>query len=148
MKKYRIRDATENDRDVIMNLQKKWEVEDITFGYTHSEKIKIDNSINEYFIVLTIDKNVVGFISGKIKQANDLNIFCENEKYLDIEDLYIEKEYRGMGYGKHLVDAIMKKSNSNGIKRVLVYSATKDVERITKFYKCCGMSSWYVELFK
>ncbi len=129
-------------------MQIIWENEGSTYGFEPSSVEDLESKIGKYFFVLEIDKIICGYIYGVIHTARDMNIFKDGEEYIEIEDIYAEKSQRGKGFGELLIKKINEIAETNGIKHSLVYSATKDIESIIKFYKNCGYRSWYVQMYK
>jgi len=143
-----IRQATIKDVDQLLELQKKWEMEDITYGFVSASRKQIEESIKEIVFIFLVNDVIVGFISGRIKTSTGISIFRDGEKYLDIEDLYIESASRNNGIGKILFKKIEENAKALGVEKILVYSSTKDIEKILHFYKTCGMQSWYIQMYK
>lgn len=148
MQNFEIRKALKNDISSVIELQKEWQEESITYGFCMANEIDIENSLNDYYFVLVVNGIIEGYVSGNVRIANNMNIFSENEKYIEIDDLYIRKEHRNHDYGTQLVNTVIEASKNNGVERALIYSATKDMEKIIKFYKNCGFNSWYVQMYK
>lgn len=62
-------------------------------------------------------------------------IFDDGEKYFEVDDLYVISLERSSGIGSQLLDKLLQKAKANGINRSLIYSATKNIESVMKFYK-------------
>ena len=54
-----------------------------------------------------------------------------------IEDIVVDKNYRGKGLGKFLVDHCIEHSKNNGCYKVILSSDKKNME----FYKKCGFEN-------
>ena len=148
MANYIIRECTESDIQQVHDLQIAWRNEDNTYGFEPSSIEDLRINIGKYFIVLEIDKNIRGYVLGSIHTARDMNIFKNGEEYIEIDDIYIERAIRNNGFGELLIKEINKIAETNGITHSLLYSATKNIEGIIKFYKNCGYKSWYVQMYK
>lgn len=66
----------------------------------------------------------------------------------EVDDIYISSNSRGMGLGSLLLDKILEVAKENGIERSLIYSSTKDIDSIMKFYKKHDYKTWYIQMFK
>lgn len=77
-----------------------------------------------------------------------MSIFPNGTKYIEIDDIYIDSEHRDTGIGSILLDMILETTRKNGIAKSLVYSATKDSDKIVNFYKKHGYKTWFVQMFK
>lgn len=89
-------------------------------------------SSSQRFIVGEIDDKIIGFCSLTVKnnlwQAGNLG---------HIDELIIDNEYRGKGYGKTMIDAISEIAKKEKCKRVELDTAfhRKDAHR---FYESIG----------
>jgi len=107
------------------------------------------NSIfGPYFLVADRDHEIVGFIFGSEHTSKGLAVIPAGQRYLEIDDFYVTPECRSEGIGAGLLAAIEEAASRAGIERFLVYSATKDLDRISNFYREQGFKSWYVQLYK
>ena len=61
--------------------------------------------------------------------------------------MYVKPGLRDQGIGGRLLNRLIEAAQDAGIKRFRVYSATRDVDEILKFYRQHGFKSWYVEMF-
>lgn len=81
------------------------------------KQVNIDNHINTCYL-LKINKTIIG--SCHLLNVSEIYPFYEN--YYDanglanITSLYIEKKYRGKGYGMYLLKYVMNKSYKKGIR--------------------------------
>lgn len=148
MNNYTVRLCNENDIEDIYGLQKKWFIEDITYGFIPDDREYLKAKIGDYFYVAEINEIIIGFIFGTIHESKDLSIFPDGTKYIEIDDVYMDFEYRDTGIGGILLDTILETGQMNGIEKSLVYSATKDSKKIMNFYKKHGYRTWFVQMFK
>lgn len=80
--------------------------------------------------------------------AGNMVVFSDGEQYLEIEDLYVAPHQRRSEMGSRLLTATELKARARGINRLLVYSSTKDLDSIVKFYRRHGLRSWHVQMYK
>jgi GNAT superfamily N-acetyltransferase len=67
---------------------------------------------------------------------------------VEIEDLYVTREYRSGGIGARLIDAIADWSTLHRVRYVSAYSSSRNVDAILRFYRSCGFESWSVQVFR
>jgi GNAT superfamily N-acetyltransferase len=143
-----IRQATEADVPIVRRLGVQWQEEDITWGLIAATEAQLRSALGPYFLVAHSDGQIVGFISGARRMSPGLAVIPKDELYLEITDVYIVPEQRSGRVGRALVEAIEQVARDHGMRHALVYSATRQVHRILKFYESAGYQSWYVQLFK
>lgn len=93
---------------------------------------------DSYSIEFSIEDEgkVVGFAFLIIIQNNR-----HTEPYGLLENVYVEPEYRGKGYGKKLVDAVMSKAKELDCYKLLAMSRYNN-ESVHDWYKKIGMEDW------
>jgi N-acetylglutamate synthase-like GNAT family acetyltransferase len=143
-----IRQATEADVSSIYQLQKRWAEEKIVYGFVAETEDGIRAALGPYFLVAELDGDIVGFISGSVHLSEGMAVVPKSERYLEIDDLFIAPHVRRNKIGGKLVDRLASIAKRDGIRQVLVYSASKDVDAVLKFYEDHGFKSWYVRLFR
>jgi ribosomal protein S18 acetylase RimI-like enzyme len=143
-----IREASVEDIDRIYELQRNWSEEGITYGFSPASKEYLTKKLGRYFFIAQCEGVIVGFVYGTVNIAKDISIFTNGEKYIEIDDIYISAEYRNSGIGGMLADKFLDTARKDGAERAIVYSATKDLDNIVKFYKKHGFKAWYVQMFK
>lgn len=124
-----IRKLESGDIDKIIDIRNKYllqfypeKVFDID-GYREF----VDNSlvdVSQMFLVITSEKNVIGYIWCEVG--------FESSKGL-IHEFEIIKEYRGLGYGKALIDFAEKEMALRGAKTVFVNCREKDADMLLLF---------------
>ena len=143
-----IRQTIKDDVPVICQLQQRLFEEDGVRGFAPETEEQIAKAIGSYFLVAEINNEIIGFISGAIHTSDGLAVIPEGESYLEIENLYVAPEYRKQGVGGKLVDELLARAKQDDIAYASLYSATKDVYSILKFYERLGFQSWYVQMFQ
>ena len=145
---FKIRMCSCEDIETIINLQRAWEKEDITFGFAPADKEWLCEKLGKYFLVAEQCQRIIGFVYGTIHEAKNLSVFENGEKYIELEDIYVDSEYRDSTVGSSLIDSILELAGKEGVHRSLIYSATKKLDRIMEFYRRHGYKTWYVQMFK
>lgn len=143
-----IRQCNTKDLENVLTLQHLWVNEEITYGFVASNREYLKSKLGEYFLVAEINREIVGFVYGTIHKAKDITIFQEGEFYIEIDDIYISANSRGNEIGSQLLDELLRIAKSKEIKRSLIYSSTKNMEKIMRFYHKHGYKTWNVQMFK
>lgn len=143
-----VRQAVESDIPAILRLQHNWFLEESIHGYLPDTSDQIAAMLGPLFFIAEEDNRLVGFISGSIHESQGLAVIPKGKIYLEIENVYVIPQSRSSGIGGTLVDRILAQARQQEIPYVLVYSATKDIHAILKFYESHGFQSWYVQMFQ
>lgn len=75
-------------------------------------------------------------------------VIPQGKRYIEIDEVYVHPEYRSAGVGHQLVDRLLTEAESEGIRRSVVYSASKQLEKIVGFYRKHGFQMWFVKMFR
>lgn len=148
MNQFHIRRAVLQDLGVIQWLQEQWANEDITYGFVPETEEQIRRQLGSYLLVAEVDGVVVGFISGSKQISDGIAVAPEGTAYLEIENLYVTPAFRQQQVGGKLLERLLAVAREEGARKVLVYSATKNVHRILAFYERHGFRSWYIQMFQ
>lgn len=135
----------------VAKLQKQWESESITYGFVADTEDEILAYDKDYFYVAFDTETIVGYVIGEAKtndQDNYMNVFSMNEKYLQVNDLYIAPAYRSKSIGAELLAIVEEKAKRNGVEHVFLSSATIDADSVRCFYKSSGFKIWTTTFFK
>ena len=143
-----IRACTAHDIDVVCDMQERWAEENITYGFSPANRVDLAERLGSYFSVAEISDEIVGFCYGSAHVSEDLAIFPPGEQYLEVDDIYVIPEFRNRDVGSALLKALVHTAQENGVQRFLVYSATKDFQRIVSFYQDHGFRPWCVMMFR
>lgn len=148
MDKVIIRECTLEDLDYVESLQNQWVKEDITHGLVSVDRNYLETKLGKYFFVAELNCEIIGFVYGTIHQAKNMAILDNGQIYIEVEDIYVSSNSRGTGLGSLLLDKILEVAKDNGADRSLIYSSTKDMDSIIKFYKKHDYKTWYIQMFK
>ncbi|HEX8737392.1 MAG TPA: GNAT family N-acetyltransferase [Pyrinomonadaceae bacterium] len=143
-----IREASQQDVPIVYRLQRQMLAEDGIYGFVAETFEQIEKAINPYFLIAETGGEIIGFISGDVSVSDGSAVVPKGEKYLEIENLYVAPEFRKQGVGGRLVDEALTKARENGASYAMLYSASKDVHGILKFYERHNFQSWYVQMFQ
>jgi ribosomal protein S18 acetylase RimI-like enzyme len=119
------------------------------FTYGSREDFMADfERFQKYFLVAESDGQIVGYINGSVHVNEKVEVLPKQETYLEIENIYVRPAYRDGHVGGDLIERLLATAERDGIKRFIVSTVTKDMDRILKFYQRYGFKPWFVELFK
>lgn len=125
-----IRELTEEDFEVYLALlgqmTKVIAYEKAIFLQTLQE-IKL----NSYICVLTLEGRVIG--TGKV--LHERKLFSPSSFVSHIEDIIVDKPYRGRGFGREIVRHLIEKAKALGSYKVILSCS----EATVPFYEKCGM---------
>lgn len=92
----------------------------------------------KHHLLVAVDgKTIVGFIYGKIKDRPLRKI----KKYGLVDEIFIEKNYRGKGIGTRLMGNLINWLKTKGIAHVEAVVSSKNKESI-KFHKKLGFEEY------
>lgn len=133
---FKIRIATNLDfRGVFKVLKQLWPDLDLDYQALNEIYLRAIDSDMQQLIVGEIDNKIVGFCSLTIKnnlwQAGNLG---------HVDELVIDKDYRGKGYGKKLIESITQIAKDFKCKRIELDSAFHR-KSAHSFYKSIGYES-------
>ncbi|MDQ0888761.1 ribosomal protein S18 acetylase RimI-like enzyme [Paenibacillus sp. V4I9] len=143
-----VRMATENDLSKVAQLSELWVAEAITYGLGANTEELLRNCIGEYFWVAEINSEVVGYITGSIHDSDGLAVIEKGESYLEVDEVYVHPEYRNENIGHMMVDELLQTAELNGITRSVIYSASKQWQKIIGFYEKHGFKMWFVQMYR
>ena len=148
MSKLTIRECLYKDLDCIVSLQQQWSKEEITYGFVPADKSHLETKLGKYFLVAELDNEIVGFVYGTVNKAENMTVIENGELYIEIDDIYTTLNNRGSNIGTLLLDKILEVAKENEIERSLIYSSTKDMDSIIKFYKKHDYKTWCIQMVK
>ncbi|VVB61659.1 Acetyltransferase YpeA [uncultured archaeon] len=131
------REAEESDLPIIEKLMTELievldNTEDINIRQVVNNCKNLLKDETSYFLVAEIEGAVIGFINFTIRQT----ILHQNLSGL-IDELVVDKEFRGKGAGNQLLVAAIRKCRRLGCCEVEV-STEKINTKAREFYKKCG----------
>lgn len=143
-----VRKANETDVLKVVKLSELWVSECITYGLGPNSEELLRNNIGDYFWVAEINSEVVGYITGSVHESDGLAVIEKGERYLEVDEVYVHPEYRSENIGYLMVDKLLQTAEGNGITRSIVYSASKQWQKIVGFYEKHGFKMWFVQMYR
>jgi GNAT superfamily N-acetyltransferase len=142
-----IKKAAKEDLKVILEMERLWEAEDITYGLACGTEEDLYQFL-EYAYIALWHGIPIGYVLGSINDSKELCVFDDESMYLVVEEIYVYPSFRGEDVGSNLLDHIINQAKKYGIKNFKIYSATKETDKIMKFYNKKGFKPWYVVMYK
>ena len=143
-----IRECTSTDIEKVMELDKGWAAEDSTYGYVAESAEELADRLGPYFLTAEVQGSIVGFAYGSVHVSEGMAVLPAGQTYFEVDAIYVANEYRNSSTGGMLLNGLLEAARHNGIERSLVYSATKDLDRILGFYRRHGFKNWYVRMYR
>ena len=143
-----IRQAKENDIPAVSTLGTRFFREVPTFGLiprTEDELKKLDL---KFIWVVEEHEKIAGYAICLPEKYGGQNIFHEDDKILELDEIYLLPEIRGKGTGSKLLDIIVKYAKKEGFTKFFIYSSVKDLTPIISFYRKNGLKTWAVQFYK
>ena len=148
-----IRKATLNDVYDIQTLNNQlFKLEKENFDPTLVENWPIseegkkyfENLIEEAYVIIAIlNDKIIGYLAGSINEKGSY----EKIQYGEVNNMFINTEYRGYGIGKLLINDFKKYCVSNNIKDLTVTASAKNINAID-FYRKNGFNDFNITLTK
>jgi ribosomal protein S18 acetylase RimI-like enzyme len=143
-----IRECTNADIEKVMELDRQWAAEDSTYGYVSESTEGFADRLGTYFLVAEVQDSVVGFAYGSVHVSEGMAVLSAGQTYFEVDAIYVANEHRNSGIGSMLLNELLEAARHNGIERSLIYSATKDLDKILRFYRIHGFKNWYIRMYR
>jgi ribosomal protein S18 acetylase RimI-like enzyme len=145
-----IRECTHQDLEGILELDKLWNDEGVAYVWYGSPEDPIEafERFPKYFLLAESDGCIVGYVNASVRANETVEVLPKQQTYLEVENIYVRSEFRGMRVGGDLIERLLEVAKENGIERFVVSTVSKDTDGILRFYRSYGFKPWYVELFK
>ncbi len=142
-----IRECAGDDIAKVMELDRSWEAEDSTYGYYAEGAEGLARRLGPYFLVADTQGMVVGFAYGSVHTSEGLAVIPADETYFELDALYVGAEHRSNGIGGMMLEELLREARRNGIERFMLYSASKSLDSILRFYRRHGSKDWFVRMY-
>jgi len=148
----KIRKATIKDARKIMNLEKEWVEEGISWGVeTTSKKEMIKDLKKGIWYIAEINGRAVAYASGQIAKADEGVNWADlrkGQKYGNIEQIYVKRKYRKRGIGKKLTQKYLDYFKKEKVKIVKLKAVSKNLRRLIDFYERLGFEEKVCDMIK
>lgn len=96
---------------------------------------------NHYVVVATINGEIVGYLAGSVNEKGSY----EDVQYGEINNMFINDNYRGYGIGKKLINSFKDYCKERNINNLIVTASSKNINAIN-FYKNNGFNDFNLTL--
>lgn len=144
----RIEVCQKEDLNQVLRLQNKWVEEDITIGLAKADLAYLKAYLNDYFLLAKDQDEIVAYTFGSLEKAKNMAIYEDGTYYFEIEDLYVSEAYRSHHIGSQLMNGLKAVLKANDIHHLTLYSSTKDIDRVKKFYESHGFKTWHITMYQ
>jgi len=152
MEQVRIRACTPHDIDSVIALERQWEQEEIAYGdfnpMSREVYLAILERFPEYFLVAESDGQLVGYSHASTDREQRVEIIPASEPYVEIEDIYVQPDFRDRDIGGALLERIFEVARQEGIQRFIVGTLSKETDKILRFYRSHGFTPWRIQFFQ
>lgn len=145
--KIKIRPAVLADAKEMWALERSLAREGVLWGEVPNSRAVIKSRIGPLAFVAEANGRLVGHIIGVVRKSTNICIFRKGQRYVELNAIFISRNWRGRGVGGLLVRMLIKEARKQGFKRFLVYTASKELERAIRFYRGVGFRTWCANLF-
>ena len=141
-----VRDAITQDISELISLANQWQVEGSSLGQTTIDFQPYLTEPTKKLWVLEYQDKIVGFLAvaeyGHEVGVPHLAVFKSPSIYIEVEEIYVAPKYRSKGGGALLINKLKTTATKNGITKFNVFSASKDLTAIIRFYQRHGFNLW------
>ena len=146
-----IRPASTDDLAAVVRLSQAWVEEDISYDQTDpGYDWFAERLTTHYFFVALVDGDVVGYSQGDVQTSDEsvTAVLPVGTPFVEITNLYVAEPYRRSGLGGQLLDAVLAAAGRDGVDRSLLFTGTKDVLSIVRFYSRHGYDGWGIQMVR
>lgn len=94
------------------------------------------------------DRKIIGYTFGEIRIGQAQPVIAQEERYIEVFEVYVESSYRSQGVGQQLVEYLQSRGEADGVTRMLVGSSNRNWSDTVRFYEKQGFNMWYVQMYK
>ncbi len=128
--KYMQKELNKNTIKQLIDLSKKWQEEDCTWGIIANT----EEDLKDPLFVAEDNDNIVGYIFGHYYVVENKTSYIEiGCKCFMIDEIYVLPTYRNKGIGKELFK-LMETHVKNACEYITLSTATKNYKSILHFY--------------
>ena len=147
-----IRPCTPEDLDAVLGMERQWEQEDVAYGDFNPMSREMVRAVLErfpaYFLVAEQNGHLIGYIHGIVQRTTPIEVIPAQEPYVEIENLYVQPEFRSRKVGGALLERLFAVAQAAGIQRFVVGTRSKETDKILEFYRSHGFTPWSIQFFR
>lgn len=147
---FMIRAANLEDIPKLMKLDKNWDEENITWNFSKLTKKDFQENITDNITLVAEENNeIVGYLlATREKATSSKHTIKKNQKYLDIDSIYVAKNYRDKNIGSKLLKYFFKIAKNENYKIIKVAASSVDIISVIRFYEKHGFKPLFAILVK
>jgi len=130
-----IRYVNENDFDVMKKLIGQLS---IVSDYSKEQFKNFLDKNNKKIFIFEMNNNIIG--TGSLIFESKISHDFKNVAHL--EDIIVDKNFRGKGYGKYIINYLINYAKNNNCYKVILNTDENNL----KFYKKCGLKKTNIEM--
>lgn len=128
--KYEFRKADEKTVRSLIELSRKWQEENCSYGIL----VNTEEDIKEPICVAVDNDEIVGYIFGHYYTAKSKTSYAEiGSNCFAVDEVYVLPEYRNRGIGQELFKR-MEAAVKDSCNYITITTSTKDYKKILHFY--------------
>ena len=132
MDKIEIRFSFKKEAGYIAKLSQLFALENSCNGIVADNKEFFEN---KNIVVAVSNNKIIGYCYGEIEVEEKTRSYAEkNDKYFDLEEIYILPQYRKLGVGQKLFNFIENFAKENNCKTLRLNAVSKDYNKLLSFY--------------
>ena len=131
----------------LVRLSRDWEAEDSCRGYRANTH---EDLAGRRVFLAEENGQILGYLFGLRETAEKKSTVMDaGTPYFEIEEIYVRPERRSQGIGRSLFAFAEETIRSEGLRFLMLSTATKNARAILHFYLDeLGMTFWSARLFK
>lgn len=131
----------------VHDLMEQWAREGTTIGQHSPGKDYLRSFLAEYFFVARDAGHIAGFACARIMDNPGYAVTPAAHRVLRIEELFVQPAARQQGIGTALLHAVLQRARDRGVSTFHVFTATRNTDRILRFYRRHGFEPWGIQLY-
>ncbi|VVB75251.1 Mycothiol acetyltransferase [Candidatus Tiddalikarchaeum anstoanum] len=148
--KLNIREATQSDFKQLLDLNNEWFDEGISPGTLKESEYSFRKEFkNSTFFIAEVNSEIIGFLKCRVKIAKEdskIHHISEGEKYVDLDSVFIKKNFRNKGIGTKLLKYCIANVRRVGYKKVIASADSKNLQKLVKFYERQGFKTLFTRM--
>ena len=151
MPPYTVRAATLDDVPHVRRLEEQWVQNGDIIALVATPVRLLERYVGGgCFLVVEQARETVGFVCAESKrnEGSMSAVVPGGQWYLDIDGLYVLPAHRSAGAGSQLLDATVGWAKRHNVRYLTAFTATREIDRVLRFYRSCGFETWGVQLFR
>ena len=146
---YSIRPAAYSDVHSVLELSRLWSEEGCTTGYVACAAVHLQRWLDGgYFFACDFQNDIFAYAAGVVKLGKGAIYEPEGERYLNVDEVFVHADHRSRGVGTQLMQALLDKSESDGVVRSMVGSNNVDWLSTFQFYERHGYRMLSIQMYK